>query len=174
MTVASNPSVSRATPGDLALDGLFAGMIGALSVAIWFLILDIISGRPLFTPALLGTVLLHGGKAAAAGITIAPLSVAAYTAFHFISFMLVGIGLSYLMNLFEKFPIVGFVLLVLFLCLQLGFFVLDVILGAQLMGQLRPWTVIIGNVLAAGTMSFYLWKRHPGIRENLSHVWDHQ
>jgi len=89
MSVASNPSISRASFGDIALDGLFAGMIGALAVAIWFLILDILSGRPLYTPALLGTVLLHGGKAAASGITIAPMEIAAYTAFHFLTFMAV-------------------------------------------------------------------------------------
>src|SRR5689334_5753322 len=102
MTVASNPTMSRASFADIALDGLFAGMIGALAVAIWFLVLDILAGRPLYTPALLGTVLLHGGKAAAAGITVAPLEVAAYTAFHFVMFMAVGWGLSYLMTLFEK------------------------------------------------------------------------
>jgi len=174
MSVASNPSISRLSFGDIALDGLFAGMIGAVAVAIWFLILDILSGRPLYTPALLGTVLLHGGKAAAAGITIQPLEVAAYTAFHFVTFMAVGLGLSYLMTLFEKFPIVGFVLLVLFLCLQLGFFVLDVILGASLTGQLKGWTIVVGNLLASGAMATYLWKRHPRIKDGLDHIWDHE
>jgi hypothetical protein len=172
MSVASNPTLGRQSFADIALDGLFAGMIGALAVAVWFLILDILAGRPLYTPALLGTVLLHGGKAAAAGVAIAPLEVAAYTAFHFISFMAVGLLFSYLMTLFERFPIVGFVLLVLFLCLQLGFFVLDVILGASLTGQLRGWTIVVANLLAAGAMAAYLWKRHPHIKEGLDHIWD--
>jgi hypothetical protein len=130
------------------------------------------SGRAFYTPALLGTVLLHGGAAAAEGVIVAPLEVAAYTAFHFMAFLAVGLGLSYLMNLFEKAPIVGFVLLVLFLCLQLGFFVLDVVLGAQLMGRLQPWTVVVGNVLAAVAMTVYLWKRHPKIKQSLDHLWD--
>ena len=174
MSVASNPTVGRQSIADIALDGLFAGMIGALAVALWFLILDILAGRPLYTPALLGTVLLHGGKAAAAGATIAPLEIAAYTAFHFIVFMAVGLLFSYMMTLFERFPIVGFVLLVLFLCLQLGFFVLDVILGASLTGQLRGWTIVVGNLLAAGAMAWYLWHRHPHIKEGLDHIWDRQ
>lgn len=171
--------VSSRTPGrvnvaDILLDGVFAGAIGALSVALWFLIIDTLAGRPLFTPALLGTVLLHGGAAAAQGVVVAPLEVAAYTAFHFLVFLAIGAGFSWLMTLFERFPIVGFVLLVIFVCLQVGFFVLDIALGAQLMGQLRPWSVIVANVLAAGSMSIYLWKRHPQIGEGLRHMWDHE
>ena len=169
--ISTRPS-HRTNTGDILLDGLFAGAIGALTVALWFLLLDLAGGRPLFTPALLGTVLLHGGNAAAQGVVVAPLEVAAYTAFHFLVFLAVGVGFSWLMTMFERFPIVGFVLLVVFVCLQVGFFVLDVALGAQLMGQLRPWSVIAANVLAAASMSLYLWKRHPRIAEGLRHIWD--
>jgi hypothetical protein len=93
----------RSTVGDLLLDGLFSGAIGALAVAVWFLIVDTLAGRPLFTPALLGTVLLHGSAAAAQGVTVAPLEVAAYTAFHFLAFLVVGVGMSWLMTMFERF-----------------------------------------------------------------------
>src|SRR5438067_13461835 len=82
MTVDRVTRTSAARPystSDIILDGLFTGMIGALAVALWFFILDSIGGHPLYTPALLGTVLLHGGAAAAQGITVAPLEVAAYT-----------------------------------------------------------------------------------------------
>ena len=165
-------TAGRTNTGDILLDGVFAGAIGALTVALWFLIVDSLAGRPLFTPALLGTVLLHGGATAAQGVIVSPLEVAAYTAFHILVFLAVGVGFSWLMTMFERFPIVGFVLLVLFLCLQVGFFVLDVALGAELLGQLRPWSVISANLLAAGSMSLYLWKRHPRIAEGLSHIWD--
>jgi hypothetical protein len=174
MTVERAPTTpgNRVSAADIALDGLFTGMIGAIAVALWFLVLDTVAGRPLYTPALLGNVLMHGSAATAAGIAVAPLEVAAYTAFHFVAFIIVGIGLSWLMTLFEQFPIVGFVLLVLFVSLQLGFFVLDIVLGAQLMGRLPPWSVIVANLLAAGSMAFYLWKRHPRIKERLDHIWE--
>ena len=173
MTVerASGVAAPRANFGDVALDGLFAGMIGALTVAVWFLILDLAAGRPLYTPALLGNVLLHGGTVTAHQVVIAPLEIAAYTAFHFVAFVVVGIVLSWLMTLFERFPIVGFVLLVLFACLQVGFLALDAALGAQLLGKLRPWTVVVANILAAATMAVFLWKRHPGLRQNLDRMW---
>src|SRR3954471_16249644 len=35
-------------------EGTLAGIIGAASVALWFLIVDSIAGRPFFTPAILG------------------------------------------------------------------------------------------------------------------------
>ena len=92
MTVdrASETAVPQASSAiDIWLDGLFTGMIGALAVVVWFLVLDIAAGRPLYTPALLGTVLLHGGASAAREITIQPLEIAAYTALHFLIFIAV-------------------------------------------------------------------------------------
>jgi hypothetical protein len=167
----TSPKTARpATTSDILLDGLFTGMIGALTVALWFLVLDIIAGRPLYTPALLGTFLMHGGEAARAPI-IAPVEIAAYTAFHFVAFILVGLALSWMMMLFERFPIMFFVILVLFVCLQLAFFGLNVALGAQLMGELRAWTVVVGNVLAAAGMSLYQWKRHPSVLKSVEKLW---
>jgi hypothetical protein len=168
----SNPRAARAnTTSDIVLDGLFTGMIGALAVAGWFLALDLIAGRPLYTPALLGTILLHGGEAARQA-TVAPLEIAAYTAFHLVVFLLVGLALSWMMTLFERFPIMFFVILVLFVCLQLAFFGLNVALGAQLTGQLRAWTVVVANLLAATGMALYQWKRHPGVLKSVEKLWE--
>jgi hypothetical protein len=170
----SSPRAARAgTTRDIVLDGLFTGMIGALAVAVWFLILDLIAGRPLHTPALLGTILLHGSEAAREA-TVAPLEIAAYTAFHLVVFVLVGLALSWMMTLFERFPIMFFVILVLFLCLQLAFFGLNVALGARLVGQLRAWTVVVANLLAATGMVLYQWKRHPGVLQSVEKLWEDQ
>jgi hypothetical protein len=163
--------MSPAHTSDILLDGLFTGMIGALLVALWFLILDLAAGRPLYTPALLGSVVLHGSDSAARGIAIVPLPIAAYTALHFLVFIAVGVLLSYLMSLFDRFPIMFFVLLVLFLSLQIGFFVLDLALGAQLMGRLHAWTVVVANLLASAGMALFLWKRHPGAVRGIEQLW---
>lgn len=171
MTVDRAPGAAVTQRSDLILDGLFTGMIGALVVAVWFLILDTLQGRAFYTPALLGTVMLHGGEVAANGPVIAPLEIAAYTAFHFVMFIAVGFLLSYFMNLFEKFPIMFYVLLVLFLALQFGFFGLNLALGAQLLGQLPAWTVVTANLLAASAMAFYQWKRHPRVMRNVDKLW---
>ena len=173
MTVDRGSTPAAARPGttsDIVLDGLFTGMIGALVVAIWFFALDMAAGRPLHTPALLGTLLMHGGEAARQA-TVAPLEIAAYTAFHFVAFILVGLALSWMMTLFERFPIMFFVILLLFVCLQLAFFGLNVALGAQLMGELRAWTVVVANVLAAAGMALYQWKRHPSVLKGIERLW---
>jgi hypothetical protein len=41
-------------------EGTDVGIIGGLAVAVWFLILDTIAGRPFQTPSLLGQVVLFG------------------------------------------------------------------------------------------------------------------
>ena len=176
MTVdrASSSASHADTASDIALDGLFTGMIGALAVAAWFFVLDLIAGHPLYTPALLGTVLLHGSQAALRDAPIAPLEIAGYTAFHFVAFVVVGLLLSYLMSLFERFPIMFFVILVVFLSLQVGFFFLNVAIGAQLLGRLPAWSVVAANVLAAVGMAWYQWKRHPGAVRGIERLWDHE
>ena len=40
-------------------EGILAGLIGATSVAIWFLVIDVIGGRPLHTPSVLGEALMN-------------------------------------------------------------------------------------------------------------------
>ncbi|OGF17788.1 MAG: hypothetical protein A2W00_05945 [Candidatus Eisenbacteria bacterium RBG_16_71_46] len=157
---------------DALLDGLFTGMIGALVVAVWFLVLDLINGQPLYTPSLLGSVLLHGKEAVLTVIPGAPLEVAVYTAFHFVTFVIVGVVFSYLMTMFERFPIMFFVLLVMFLGLTVGFFVLDIALGAQLTGRLSAWSIVIGNLLASAGMVFYQGRRHPGLLKSIDRLWE--
>ena len=166
------PAAPKVSLADILLEGLFTGMIGALVVAVWFLILDSLAGRPLHTPALLGSILLHGISGAAQGIVaVEPVAVAAYTAVHFLLFVAVGVAFAYAMTLFERFPIMFFVLLVAFLCLQAGVFVLDVILGAEMFQQLQPWAVIVANLLAAGAMALYQWRRHPSVLRGIDRLW---
>ena len=43
-------------------EGLIAGAAGAAAVAFWFLVLDLIEGRILFTPGALGSVFFLGAR----------------------------------------------------------------------------------------------------------------
>jgi hypothetical protein len=169
--LSSKHPATVSSPSDVVLDGLFTGMLGAIAVALWFLLLDSVAGRPFYTPALLGGVLLHGGSSASQPVAIVPLAIAAYTAFHFVTFIAFGVLISFLMTLFERFPIMFFVLLVTFLSLQVAFFGLEVALGAALIGKLQPWTVVIANVLAATAMAFYQWRRHPSVVRGIERLW---
>ena len=93
-------------------EGTVAGIIGASSVALWFLMVDSIAGRPFFTPAILGASLfdLLGGGFGGRGLAT---HVAAYTVIHFAAFILIGIAAAMVMNVLDRRPslLVGFVAL---------------------------------------------------------------
>ncbi len=173
VTRAIAAGAGRQTAADVFMDGLITGMLGALAVAAWFLVFDTVRGHPLFTPALLGTVLLRGGPVGAQAVTIAPLEIAAYTAFHFVAFMVVGVVLSVLMTLFDRFPIMFFVLVVLFAFLEVGFAVLSVVLHLEAPARLPGWSVMVANLLASAAMGGYQVSRHPGALGRVESLWAH-
>ena len=43
------------TPGDFLLESLYAGVLGGSAVALFFLVADLLDGRPFFTPSLIGS-----------------------------------------------------------------------------------------------------------------------
>src|SRR5262245_31644536 len=62
-------------------DGVIAGAVGAGLVAVFFLIVDLVAGHPLFTPNALGTSLFLR-QAATPEAPIVPALVVGYTAVH--------------------------------------------------------------------------------------------
>jgi hypothetical protein len=154
-------------------DGLFTGTIGAGLVALWYLILDTIAGRPLFTPALLGSVLFKGATDAAA-VVIEPQVVAWYTAVHFLVFLAVGIVAAWLAVQFERFPSVWVAILFLFVVFESGFFFFAFAAGRVILGTLGLWTIAVANLLAAAGMATYLVRRHPGALGKMNRIWTEQ
>jgi hypothetical protein len=150
-------------------DGLYAGVIGAAVVALWFFIIDWLAGRPLHTPYVLGTLLLRGAAGVAEGPADAG-TVAAYTSVHVVAFVAVGMVAAYLVALFDRYPAAGIALVFLFAFFEVGFFVVSAALGGGLLGRLGPWAVGIGNLLAAAAMAFYFWKRHPRLRHSWGRI----
>lgn len=152
-------------------DGIFAGVIGAVLLAGWFLLLDTLNGHPFNTPALLGTLVTQGAAAMATMNGISPQPIAVYTGLHLATFIVVGTIAAYLWAQFEHYPILGFVMLVGFLAFELGFFALDLALGFHLMGRLGAWSVAAGNLLAAAGMFVYLRSRHPHALTGMNKLW---
>lgn len=154
-------------------DGFFAGVIGAGIVALWYLVLDLLGGRPMYTPALLGSFLFQGARDASA-VRIEPQIVAWYTAVHFMVFLGVGLVASWLATQFARFPSAGVAILFLFVIFETGFFILAFALGRELLGLLGLWTIAIANLLAAAGMALYLLRRHPGALRNMNRIWTDQ
>jgi len=147
-------------------EGTDAGIIGGLVVAIWFLLLDTIAGHPFQTPSLLGQVVLMGNRSPDTG-RIAFGAILFYTAFHFIVFILIGMGLVALVHWATGNPVVRYALLPVFLGFEVLFYgVLQVF--SERTNELFPfWAVITANTLAALSMAVYLWRRHPAFRQSI-------
>jgi hypothetical protein len=145
-------------------EGAVAGAIGATAVAAWFFVVDIIGGRPLFTPQVLGEGLLSvfGRSPEPAAV-----NVIAYTIFHYAAFTLVGVVAVVLVHAGERMPSVLAGSLILFVAIELGFYGFVALLQETVLGNFAWYQILAGNLLAAVLMGTYLWRAHPALRERL-------
>ena len=147
-------------------EGTDVGVIGGLAVALWFLVLDTIAGQPLLTPSLLGQVVLMGNPAPSTDVVVFG-AVLLYTAFHFIVFALLGMGLVAVVHWGTENSVVRYALLPIFLAFEVIFYGLLEMLSERT-GELFPfWAVVSANTLAALSMGAYLWLRHPAFRRSI-------
>jgi len=154
-------------------DGFFTGVIGAGIVALWYLVLDLLGGRPFYTPSLLGSVLFKGVTDLST-VQVEPQLVAWYTAVHFLAFLAFGLVASWLATQFDRFPSVWVAILFLFVTFESAFFIAAFAVGRNLLGTLGLWTVAVANLLAAAGMALYLLRRHPGALRNMNQIWRDQ
>lgn len=147
-------------------EGVKSGAIGAVVSALWFLIIDTLDGRPLYTPATLGAEVIQAGFADGAGSGRVLLLAATYTALHMLIFGLAGALVAGFIAIFERSPawIVPGIPILVFV-LGFGYHLLVITLLEPALAGLRPWTVLVANFLAAASMGIYLWRRHPRLRE---------
>lgn len=139
-------------------DGIVAGILGAGAIAIWFLVLDTLSGRPFYTPTVLGTALFRRGAGLESPETI-PVSlemVGMFTWVHALVFVVIGGIASRLLVLAEKNPSFGFGVLLLFVVFQAGFTVAAMVFAAPVLKALGWPAVLAANLLAAAVMAGYL------------------
>ena len=158
-TSAPRSSRSSLTGAAILEDGVLAGLIGAVVVAIWFLILDSFHGAPFATPSLLGRAVFLGGSAES--VATDPILVFAYTGMHGLLFLIAGATLAWMVMQFEKNPQFGVVLGLLFLLFEAVIFGLEVTVVPQLVGALGSWAVMIANLLSAVAMFWFLLRRRP-------------
>lgn len=146
-------------------EGIVAGIIGAATIAGWFLIVDTLKGRPLYTPSVLGTVLFRpGGRLASPeSLSVSLEMVLVYTWVHGLVFCVIGGVAARLLAAAERKPDLGFGILLLFVVFEFGFLVAAMLFAEALLHALAWQEVLIGNLLAAGAMGAYFWRRHPNL-----------
>lgn len=158
---------ARASSHGVIREGLMAGLIGAVAVAVWFFVLDLFAGQLLLTPGVLGSALFRGATTPSA-VELSGLTVGGYTAVHFAVFAVFGILVAWLVKRAEESPplILGLVLLfVTFETLLLG---IVAIMAAWLLEVLAWWAIGVGNLIAAAAMAIYLWQAHPRLRQEIA------
>lgn len=164
-TSASSSPTLAATPIDstrVYKEGLIAGVLGALTVAVWFLAVDLMYGRPFHTPTVLGTALFGRGVWPATLEALPPSfeMVAMFTWVHVLAFAVVGVAVARLITLVERHPSLGFGFVLLFVILEACFTVAAMIVAEPVLRALTWPAILAANVLAAAVMAGYFWLRH--------------
>jgi hypothetical protein len=160
-----NPAV-LARSQSVEAEGIAAGTIGAVVVAAWFLLLDGIAGRPLYTPTVLGMALFHGGQGlhepGTLGVSLE--TAAMFTWVHVLLFAFGGGAAARLIALAEENPNWGFGILLLLIAFLFGFIAVTALFAAPVLHALTVPAILVGNLLAAAAMATYFRRRHPGLK----------
>jgi hypothetical protein len=148
-------------------EGVITGVIGATAVAVWFFVVDLVSGQPFHTPATLGEAL-----SAILGSTEGESAfrhVALYTLFHYGVFAIVGTIAAWVLRASDREPTVLIALFILFVAFEVGFYGLTYVLSlSPNFGNFAWYQVGAANLVAAALMGGYLLKRHPQAARDLA------
>ena len=151
----------------IIIDGAIAGIVGAVVVALWFLLFDLARGRALETPALLAAAILHGVRDPhLLRHGLLRLS-AEYSIIHFGAFIAVGVIGALLLQAAESEPPFLISVLIFFGAFEVFFIAVVLLLGPAVMAALTWWGIIVGNLLATGAMLAYFFVQHPMLARNL-------
>jgi len=154
--------------------GITAGILGATAVAVWFLIVDTIGGRPFFTPLLLGDALMGVfDREGTVPIESATALIGIYTLFHYTAFCVSGIVVAVVVFVAQDTPSILGGFFILFIAFELGSLGLVALLShASTLGTLAWYQLMAGNVAATVVMGWYFWNRHPELRTTMEHALD--
>src|SRR2546430_13055078 len=156
---AVGPNLARAGPGDILTqptpgermqltrilrEGFVAGCLGAAAVALWFLIVDTINGRPFFTPAMLGSAVFWGVHDPSQ-VVIEYSRIIGYTMIHVSAFIVVGVVAAAPAAQVEVGPPALYLPRGVFPGFGFGFFRTVAVLAQPLLGSLAWWNEAIGN-----------------------------
>ena len=151
---------------NLYQEGIVAGVLGGAVLAVWFLVLDTLAGRPLYTPTMLGTALFHHGAGLDHPETIRNSfnMVVVFTWLHVLVFGIIGGVASHLLALAERRLNFGFAVVLFFVIFEFGYMAIVMVFAQDILHALAWEKVLAGNLLAATAMTVFLWRRHPNLR----------
>ena len=145
--------------------GIRAGLAGAVTIAIWFALVDVLRGQPLHTPSILGVALFKGPGALTNPANVDPSfeMVVGFTWVHMLLFVIVGMVAARLMELAEHDSHVGFGIVLLFCIFEAAFIVACTLFAEPVLAELTMPAILVGNLLAAAAMGTVFWRSHRAI-----------
>ena len=147
-------------------EGIITGLLGSAVVAGWFLLFDLLRGRPFFTPAALGSALFLGSSTVAE-VTVNASMVIGYSVLHIIAFVVTGFFAAAIVTAADDTPPLILGAVMFFAAFEAFFMALLAMVAEFLLGDLTWWSIAVGNILAAVVMGWYLWAHHPKLRAAL-------
>ena len=163
-------AVMAAARRSVLREGVVAGLIGAVVVAVWFLFFDLARGRPFLTPGLLGGAVFRG-TSTPVGHEITVANVLGYTVIHGLAFIAFGVVAASLLALSEREPTLFVAFVILFAAFEVFVFGVVGALGRSILGALVWWAILIGNLLASVAMLWYFFRAHRALPRTLIGTW---
>jgi hypothetical protein len=146
-------------------EGVLVGLVGAFALALWFLLVDLVAGHPLHTPNALGIALFGGRHVLGSGFWGPVLG---YTIVHGAVFIAAGILMAHVTTMLEAEPAIFLVaFFALFVFFEFTYFVYAVVFVQRVLNAVSVPALIAGNVVAAGAMGSFLYRRHPRLHFKL-------
>jgi len=152
------------TVNDFFYDALYVCGIGGGFIALFFCGYDaIVHGDPLFTPGLLGSALFERANPETIR-TVGMGAIAKYTAFHMLTFSVLGIGISFLAQAAKIYRHPWLVLGLVFAILEVGFWLATQAAVPGVIHRIGMVPVTIANLLSATGIAMFLSSAHrPGL-----------
>jgi ABC-type transport system involved in multi-copper enzyme maturation permease subunit len=148
-------------------DGAAAGVIGFVTIALFFVVTDAFAGHPfLYTPALLGGALFYG-VTGPSDVTVALAPVLAYSAVHLIVLLVLGVIAAGFASVASRHRYAWFIGVNLFLLIVAHASGAVMTLTESLQGVVSAWLVTGATAAAAITMAVYLIWANPPLRREL-------
>jgi hypothetical protein len=151
-------------------EGVVAGVIGAVIVAAWFLVVDAVRGQPLQTPQFLGEALFFGVRTPVGLHPSLPI-VLGYTVVHGLAFIAFGIIAAAVLAASEAEPTLVIAVVILFAAFETFFLGVVGVLGRAAQDLLPWWEILVANFLAAVAMLWYFVLRHRRLPALLVGSW---
>lgn len=157
------------TRNEFLLETLYAGVFSGSALALLFLLVDTMDGRPLYTPSLLGSVIFLGIDAEDVKVRFD--AVAYFSILHIVAFIALSGMVSFVtheLELHSRHP--ALFLLLFFAIIEAGFFVVAPIAVPGAIESLGTVRIGVANLMAATAMTaFFLVTHHAKTRGFFKH-----